>query len=51
MVAVVAGKGKKSNHFGFLFCVVLGTGLFKKIDPVDVTWSPTTGGPSSHLSN
>lgn len=49
VVAVVAIKGKKSNDFGFLFCEVLRKGVFKKIDPVDVTWSPKTGRVCSHL--
>lgn len=40
-------KGKESNHFGFLFCVVLRKMNFKKI----VTWAPETGGVCSHLSN
>lgn len=44
-------KGKESNHFGFLFCVVLRKMNFKKIDPVVVTWAPETGGVCSHLSN
>lgn len=28
VVAVVAIKGKKSNDFGFLFCIVLRKGVF-----------------------
>lgn len=39
-----SGKGKASNHFGWLFCIALREWIFLLINPVVVTWNPETWG-------